>query len=63
MISEQLIGMMNRSKLGKIKVTLSVNFDVYNILLLLKWYTRWMILLFIREGPMDGTSDGSVSDG
>ena len=27
--------MINRTKLGKIKVTLSINFDVYNILLLL----------------------------
>ena len=36
MISEQWIGMINRTKLGKIKVTLSINFDVYNILLLLK---------------------------
>ena len=77
MISEQWIGMINRTKLGKIKVTLSINFDVYNILLLLlllKWCTRWMILYWsvgmilywsvgmIREGPMDGTSDGSVSD-
>ena len=54
--------MINRSNLGKIKVTLSINFDVYNIILFLNDKRDGSYYYFIREGPIDGTSDGPVKD-
>jgi len=49
--------MIIRSRSGKMKVTLSINYNVY-IILYYK-YPRW-----IREGAMDDTSDGpGKSDG
>ncbi len=49
--------MIIRSRSGKIKVMLSINYDITYIILLL--YIMW-----IREGVIDDTSDGSgKSDG
>ena len=39
--------MINRSKLGKIKVMLSINFDVYNIIDEVKSYEVVLLGLFI----------------
>jgi hypothetical protein len=46
--------MIVRSRGGKIKVMLSINYNIYIIYIILLLYIIW-----IREGAMDDTSDGS----
>ena len=61
-------GMIIRSRSGKIKVTLSINYHIYKTLLLYNSYDesgkeRWMIKAMVQERAIDGTSDRSWSNG